>query len=91
MRNLPATLQCSPNKFLYNLKMPEIRHSVCALDCPDACGLVLQVENGVGSKLRGRADHPITRGFLCGKVAKYLEREYSPDRLLYPQRRVEAA
>ncbi len=70
--------------------MPEIRHSVCALDCPDACGLVLQVENGVGSKLRGRADHPITRGFLCGKVAKYLEREYSPDRLLYPQRRVGA-
>ncbi|MEO8131683.1 MAG: molybdopterin-dependent oxidoreductase, partial [Bryobacteraceae bacterium] len=70
--------------------MPEIRHSVCALDCPDACGLVLQVENGVGSKLRGQADHPITRGFLCGKVAKYLEREYSPDRLLYPQRRVGA-
>jgi anaerobic selenocysteine-containing dehydrogenase len=70
--------------------MPEIRHSVCALDCPDACGLVLQVDNGIGSKLRGSPDHPITRGFLCGKVAKYLEREYSPERLLYPQKRVAA-
>src|ERR1700760_1925211 len=68
--------------------MPEIRHSVCALDCPDCCALVLQVENGHGSKLRGDPAHPVTRGFLCGKVAQYLEREYSPQRLLYPQRRV---
>lgn len=29
----------------------------------------------------------MTRGFLCGKVARYLEREYSPGRLLYPQKR----
>jgi len=28
------------------------------------------------------------RGFLCGKVARYLEHEYSPDRLLYPLRRI---
>ncbi len=45
---------------------------------------------GVGSKLRGDPAHPVTRGFLCGKVAQYLEREYSPDRLLYPQKRVGA-
>ena len=32
----------------------------------------------------------MTRGFLCGKVAQYLDREYSPDRLLYPQKRVGA-
>jgi anaerobic selenocysteine-containing dehydrogenase len=68
--------------------MPEIRHSVCALDCPDCCALTLTVEDGHGSKLRGDATHPVTRGFLCGKVAQYLEREYSPERLLYPQRRV---
>ena len=68
--------------------MPEIRRSVCALDCPDCCSLLVNVENGHGSKLRGDPAHPITRGFLCGKVAQYLEREYSPARLLYPQRRV---
>ncbi len=70
--------------------MPEIRHSVCALDCPDACSLLVNVENGRGSRLRGNPEHPITQGFLCGKVAKYLDREYSPERLLYPQRRVGA-
>jgi len=65
----------------------EIRHSVCALDCPDTCSLLVNVEDGVASKLRGDPDHPVTRGFLCGKVAQYLEREYSPQRLLYPQKR----
>ena len=67
--------------------MGEIRHSVCALDCPDCCSLLVTVENGRGTKLRGNPAHPVTRGFLCGKVAQYLEREYSPGRLLYPQRR----
>ncbi|HEY1493401.1 MAG TPA: molybdopterin-dependent oxidoreductase [Candidatus Solibacter sp.] len=70
--------------------MPETRHSVCALDCPDCCSLLINVEDGHGSKLRGNPEHPVTRGFLCGKVAQYLEREYHPDRLLYPQRRVGA-
>ena len=70
--------------------MPEIRHSVCALDCPDCCSLLVTVENGRGVKLRGDPEHPVTRGFLCGKVAQYLEREYSPGRLLYPQRRAGA-
>lgn len=37
--------------------------------------------------MRGNRDHPVTRGFLCGKVAKYLDREYHPDRLLYPLKR----
>ncbi len=69
--------------------MPETRHSVCALDCPDACSLLIDVdESGRGSKLRGNPEHPVTRGFLCGKVARYLERQYSPDRLLHPLRRV---
>lgn len=70
--------------------MPEVRHSVCALDCPDTCALLINVEDGKGSHMRGDPAHPITRGFLCGKVARYLEREYHPDRLLYPQKRVGA-
>jgi anaerobic selenocysteine-containing dehydrogenase len=68
--------------------MSEIRHSVCALDCPDACSILVTVEDNLATRLRGNPAHPITRGFLCGKVAKYLDREYSPDRLLYPQKRI---
>ena len=71
--------------------MADIRHSVCALDCPDACSLLINVdEAGHGSKLRGNPAHPVTRGFLCAKVARYLDREYSPDRLLHPLRRTGA-
>src|SRR5882757_2031293 len=68
-----------------------ILKSVCALDCPDTCALDVHVdESGRATKLRGDPHHAITRGFLCGKVAKYLEREYHPDRLLYPMRRLGA-
>ena len=71
--------------------MPEVRRSVCALDCPDACSLLVEIDGDErATKLRGNPAHPITRGFLCGKVARYLEREYHPERLLYPQRRVGA-
>ena len=70
--------------------MPETRHSVCALDCPDCCSLVVTVQDGHATRLRGNPAHPVTCGFLCGKVAQYLEREYHPERLLFPQRRVGA-
>jgi anaerobic selenocysteine-containing dehydrogenase len=71
--------------------MPQIRHSVCALDCPDACAVLVTIDdNGKATRLRGDPAHPVTRGFLCGKVARYLEREYAPSRLLYPLRRAGA-
>ena len=61
------------------------------MDCPDTCSLLVNVdEAGRGTRLRGDSSHPITRGFLCGKVARYLDREYHPDRLLYPLRRTGA-
>jgi len=66
----------------------ETGHSVCALDCPDCCSLLVTIENGKGVKLRGNPDHPVTRGFLCAKVTRHLEREYHPDRLLFPLKRV---
>jgi len=69
----------------------EVRHSVCALDCPDSCSLLINVdESGRGSKLRGNPEHPVTLGFLCGKVARYLERNYHEARLMHPLRRVGA-
>lgn len=70
------------------MKASEVRRSVCALDCPDACAMLVHVEDGRATKVEGDPDHPVTRGFLCGKVAQYLEREYHPERLQYPLRRV---
>ncbi len=60
---------------------------MCALDCPDTCAVLVKIEDGHAIRLRGDPAHPVTQGFLCGKVARYLEREYSPQRLLYPMRR----
>src|ERR1051325_925951 len=61
--------------------------AVCPHDCPDTCGMLVTVEDGRATKLRGDPDHPFTRGFLCQKVTRYLERVYHPDRLKYPQLR----
>src|SRR3954462_13567478 len=62
-------------------------HAACPHDCPDACGVLITVENGKATRIQGDPAHPVTRGFLCAKVAKYLDRVYSPGRVLYPLRR----
>jgi anaerobic selenocysteine-containing dehydrogenase len=65
---------------------------VCPHDCPDSCGWVVTVEDRltgpVAVKLRGNPDHPFSQGELCPKVNRYLDRVYSPDRILTPLRRV---
>ncbi|HWW15239.1 MAG TPA: molybdopterin-dependent oxidoreductase [Candidatus Dormibacteraeota bacterium] len=68
--------------------MKKVVHAACPHDCPDACGVLITVEDGRATKIQGDPGHPVTRGFLCAKVAKYLDRVYSPDRVLYPMRRV---
>ena len=68
--------------------MKKVVHAACPHDCPDACGVLITVEDGRATKIQGDPAHPVTRGFLCAKVAKYLDRVYSPQRVLYPMRRV---
>ncbi|HEV8501514.1 MAG TPA: molybdopterin oxidoreductase family protein [Casimicrobiaceae bacterium] len=67
----------------------EVR-GACPHDCPDTCAMVVTVENGRAIAIRGAADHPPTAGTLCTKVARYLDRTYSTDRLLHPMKRVGA-
>jgi len=61
----------------------EIKTS-CNRDCPDGCGVIAHVEDGRVVKLSGDPDHPVTRGFLCYRTNRFLERQYSPDRLTAP-------
>ena len=60
---------------------------VCPHDCPDTCVMTVDVADGRAVALGGDAEHRFTRGFLCAKVNRYLERVYSPERLLHPLRR----
>lgn len=62
--------------------------TVCPHDCPNTCSIIARVENGKVISTKGDPDHPFTRGALCSKVLRYKERIYSPDRLLYPLKRV---
>ena len=75
-RNSPATLTRT------------LVRAACPHDCPDTCALEVTVENGRALKVEGAADHPTTQGVLCTKVAHYLDRVYSSERVLHPLRRV---
>jgi anaerobic selenocysteine-containing dehydrogenase len=64
-----------------------IVRAVCPHDCPDTCALLVTVQDGVATEVRGDPDHPTTAGVLCTKVSRYTERTYHKDRLLYPMKR----
>jgi len=58
--------------------------SVCPYDCPDTCGLLVEVENGRAVRVTGDPQHPITRGLLCPKMLHYERTVHSPRRLTTP-------
>jgi len=58
--------------------------TTCNRDCPDACGIVATVEDGRVTKIQGDPDHPVTRGFLCYRTSRFLERQYDPERVTSP-------
>lgn len=66
----------------------KIVRATCPHDCPDTCALLVTVTDGVATAVRGDPEHPTTAGALCTKVARYTERTYHSDRLLYPLKRV---
>ena len=64
--------------------MVTLARSVCPFDCPDACGLVAEVEGGRVLRVRGDPGHPYSQGSLCPKMNGYDQTVHSPDRLEHP-------
>jgi anaerobic selenocysteine-containing dehydrogenase len=62
-------------------------HSVCSLDCPDQCGLLVHKQDGKIVKIEGDPDHPVTKGHICNKVRNMPHRIYDEKRLKYPLKR----
>jgi anaerobic selenocysteine-containing dehydrogenase len=62
----------------------KIIRSVCPYDCPDTCGLLVEVKDGIAIKVSGDPEHPFTRGTLCVKMNRYQETAHSPLRLTSP-------
>ena len=52
--------------------------------------MLVTVEEGRAVRVQGDPEHPVTRGFLCGKVVRYLDRTYHAERLTRPLRRIGA-
>ena len=69
--------------------MAEEINTTCTRDCPDACGIVCTVEDGVITKHKANPDHPGTQGFLCYRGNNYLDRFYDQNRILHPMRKVD--
>ena len=65
-------------------RMREVRRTACTRDCPDACSMQVTVEDGRAVRLQGDPDDPVTRGFLCERTSRFLERQYSADRFTQP-------
>jgi len=62
----------------------ELKRSVCPYDCPDTCGLVLEVADNQVVKVCGDPEHPYTKGTLCPKMTHYEQTVHSPSRLTHP-------
>ena len=72
----------------------DVVSGACHHDCPDTCGWHVTVDRSgptpVALQMRGDPGHPYSKGELCPKVNKFLDRVYSDDRVLHPLRRVGA-
>ena len=66
----------------------EIKRSVCPYDCPDMCGLLVEVVDGQAVKVTGDPEHPFTKGILCPKMVHYERTVHSPQRLTQPLLRI---
>ena len=56
----------------------------CHHDCPDSCGWIATSVDGVLTSLKGNPAHPFSKGELCPKVNKFVNRVNHDDRLLTP-------
>jgi len=48
-----------------------IVRGACPHDCPDTCAMLVTVQDGRATEVRGDPEHPFTRGALCLKVNDY--------------------
>ena len=67
-----------------------VHRTLCNRDCPDACGLVVTVEEGKVVRVGGDPDHPVTQGFICSRTSQFPVRQNDPARITAPLKRTPA-
>jgi anaerobic selenocysteine-containing dehydrogenase len=68
--------------------LAKVFQSSCSLNCWDNCGFEVTVEEGKVIKVDGAANHPITKGKICGRGRMLETRTNSSQRLLHPLKKV---
>ncbi|MEA3450927.1 MAG: molybdopterin-dependent oxidoreductase, partial [Bacteroidota bacterium] len=57
--------------------------TTCARDCYDSCGMIVTTEKNEIISIKGDAEHPVTKGFLCPRGTKDIQR-LNTNRIQYP-------
>ncbi|NDV26970.1 molybdopterin-dependent oxidoreductase [Desulfovibrio sp. JC010] len=61
--------------------------SICPYDCPTSCGLLVESDGVLISKVKGDPDDPVCAGLICRKMQHYEKSIHSPERILTPMKR----
>jgi anaerobic selenocysteine-containing dehydrogenase len=69
-------------------KNVELKYGYCRNNCMLHCGRIAVVRDGRVVEIRGWKGHPISDGKLCAKGLAAIDDTYSPNRILYPMKRV---
>src|SRR5712692_2562054 len=91
----PTTTGSATRSSIYwkSALMPEVppagawRQSLCPY-CGVGCGLLVRVDEGRVTRVKGDPEHPANFGDICAKAVHLPPALRAPDRLLYPQIRV---
>jgi len=59
-------------------------HTMCTLDCPDACSLAVTVQAGRITNIDAAPENAYTNGWICSKVKRHAQRVYAPERVMTP-------
>jgi len=57
--------------------------------CDEDCGITVHVSDGTAVRVEGMAEHPLSYFEVCPKARAILDYVYAPDRLKFPQMRVD--
>ena len=58
--------------------------TACTMDCPDACGLLVEQRSDGQIRLKGGPQNPFTAGFVCAKIKHHPNRLAAPERITEP-------
>jgi len=61
--------------------------SMCRF-CESECGILVTVENGRPVRAEGDGNHPVSKGYACGKQMAMVDVTNDPDRIVHPMKRV---